>query len=398
MPSQSPERSVTELRAWLPQQALDLLDCKDGRYSEWATASAVCMHAMNAGLSEAEFVAVTAESDFAYQFATEDHGRDRSNRLASRLSKVWSRCEDDWNPPLGSAEDVRHKLAELSQRLAGHSWPGRTGNSDRAVAMAMVDWAHEVGTWTLDAGGRELSIRANVAHGTAKKALTRLQTLGVLRRDTETRQGTHAQRWVLNLRWGIRLQTDPHDLSPGGRGLCGLNKSLNHPAFLRSALGPTAERVWLDLVEHPDSTAAEVADRLGKRRTAVTKVLAEKLIPNQLVRQAGHSGGTRGKPAAVYETDPAGSLDRVAEAYGVADWRERTAERYRREREGYRAVQAQRQQRAAPQSDTAPEHAEPPATTDPFTEQWWAGLPLQWPEPAVREPGRIVDPFAQQRA
>jgi hypothetical protein len=35
-------------------------------------------------------------------------------------------------------------------------------------------------------------------------------------------------------------------------------------------------------------------------------------------------------------------LDDVAESFGLLDWQERTAERYEREREGYREVQRQR--------------------------------------------------------
>ena len=143
------DRRSSELRERLPQAALDLLDCKDGRYSEWATACAIAMYAMNAGFTEDEFVCLVTGSDFAYVFVTEDHGRDRSNRLESRLRKVWSRVDDGWNPPLGSVEDVRRKLEELSQRLAAHKWAGRTGGSDRAVALALVSWAHEIGVWTI---------------------------------------------------------------------------------------------------------------------------------------------------------------------------------------------------------------------------------------------------------
>ena len=121
----------------LPQVALDLLSGADGRYSEWATASAVAMYAMNAGYTEDEFVKLVSASDFAYVFATEDKGRDRSNRLASRLAKVWARAEDAWNPPLREITDVRERLAALSQRIADHPWSGRTAGTDRAVAVVV---------------------------------------------------------------------------------------------------------------------------------------------------------------------------------------------------------------------------------------------------------------------
>ncbi|NVN51306.1 hypothetical protein [Mycolicibacterium hippocampi] len=323
-----PDSVTLALRDRLPQQALDLLDCKDGRYSEWATACSVATYAMNAGFTEDEFVAVAAASDFAYEFATEN-GRDRSTRLESRLSKAWGKVEDAWNPPLGSAEEVRHKLEALSQRLEAHKWSGRTGGSDRAVALAVVQWGHEVGVWTLGASSRELSVRAGVARTTAEKALVRLVALGVLRKDTGTeRERTHAQRWVIQLGWNQKCITSPHGSSLGGKGSYGLGTHTQHPVFLRAALGQTAERVWLDLIDHPDSSVGDVAERLGVAVTTVRRTLDGKLVTNQLAVRSD------GRPS-TYRIDPSSDLDRVAAGYGVTDWYERTAERYDRERAAF---------------------------------------------------------------
>lgn len=333
--------SPPELRDRLPQKALDLLDNADGRYSEWATACAIAMHAMNAGLTEREFVTVAAASDFAWNFATEDGGRDRSNRLESRLWKAWNRVEDAWCPPISERNDVRQRLEALSQRIAERRWSGQTASKDRAVALGLVAWAHEVGTWTLDAGTRDLALRSAVAHSTAKRALHRLATLGLVSRDHHTeRQSTHSQRWVLNLDWELTDNIDPHDLATtGGKGLCGLNLSVSHPVFLGAALGQTAERLWLDLAEHPDSTAGEVADRLGVKVRTVRRVLDTKLVSNGLVEESGSRPG-RGRPASMYRLSAnAPRLDDVAESFGVLDWQSRTADRYERERAGYREVQ-----------------------------------------------------------
>jgi hypothetical protein len=347
----------------LPQAALDLLSSAEGRYSEWSTASAIAMHALNAGYKEDEFVQSVMESPFAYTFATEN-GRDRSNRLESRLRKVWSKAEEGWTPPLGDVQDVRRKLEELSQRLAGRRWSGRTGSSDRAVALTLVEWAHEVGVWTLDASSRQLSLRASVARATAEKSLGRLQQLGVLRRDaSQSRTSTHAQRWVLQLGWRDRDIVSPHDLSIGGRGVCGLVTSLSHPAFVRAALGQTAERVWSDLVENPDATAAEVSGRLGVTPKTARRTL-DKLVDHRLALVSGTKATTR--PAATYRANPEGSLSAVADEYGTSDWRERTAERYDRERAGYAEVRRQRTtqtngQHEQDQSQTTQTHQPVPA-------------------------------------
>ncbi|CAN5352683.1 hypothetical protein BH11ACT6_BH11ACT6_01720 [soil metagenome] len=377
---------MSSLRDRLPQKAVDLLDGATGKYTTWDTVCAVAMHMMNAGFTEDEFIAVVSGSDLAEEFVTEN-GRTRLHRLESRLSKVWSRAYDAWDVPLGSAEDVRHKLEALFQRLDAHRWSGRTAGSDRAVSLALVAWAHEIGVWTLDASTRDTGVRAGVSHGTAKKALHRLESLGVIRKEKE-RTGTHAQRWVLQLGWGLRDITDPHDLAIGGKGLCGSIKDLTHPAFLRSALGQTSERVWLDLMDHPDSTAAEIADRLGTVVKTVRRALDEKLIPNQLAGRSGTKSNGRCRPSTMFRINTEGQLNQIAEDYGVSDWHTRTAERYRREREGYRAMRQKQetQTQSDPFSEDSPAGVVP--TPEPYDLPDWGAprlTPTEWWRP---------DPFA----
>ncbi|MGB3230712.1 MAG: hypothetical protein WBB57_07525 [Mycobacterium sp.] len=316
------------------------------------------MHAMNVGLTEDEFVTVTAASEFAWYFATEDKGRDRTARLVSRLRKVWERCEDDWAPPIGSAEDVRRKLEQLSQRIDRYTWPPRTARTDHAVATALVGWAHEIGVWTIDASERDLSIRAGVGRETASRALSRLVDLGLLSRDDRaTRRRTDASRWRINLGWqqGLITQMGPHDSRIGGRGSCGLNNVISHPVFVGSALGQNSGRVWADLAEHPESTAADIAQRLGLTARAVRAVVTNKLEPHGLVTQSGIRSG-RGRPTPTFRLNPeAPTLDDIAERLDVADWADRTTARYSRERGGFREVHRQRQARDAEDGQIAAE-------------------------------------------
>lgn len=336
----------------LPEPAQDLLTLDDARHSEWATACAVAMYAMNAGYTEDDFVELVSESDFAQTFATEDKGRDRSNRLESRLRKVWARVEDGWNPPLREAPDVRERLQALSQRIADSQWSGRTASTDRAVALAIVEWAHEIGVWTLDAGTRELALRANVAHATAKNALKRLAAAGLIQRDAQVkRESANAQRWVLDLGWGITANLDPHEPFPPGATLYGLNTAIKHPVFLGAALGPTAGRIWVYLAEHQEGARVEaIAEGTGISDRTLRRVLTEKLVPNGLVTAKLESAG-RGRPAKVYQLDPYASLDDIAESFGVLGWHDRTAERYERERGGFREFQRQIAERKRTKED-----------------------------------------------
>lgn len=358
-PQPLPERSLA-LRSRLPADTVDLLDGRDGRYSEWSAACTIATQAMNAGLTEDEFIQLVEDSDFAYAFATEN-GRDRSDRLRSRLLKVWDRVEQVWTPPLGSAADVRDKLAALSARVGESPWTGRTGSKDRAVALALVSWAHEVGVWTLDASTRELSVRAGVARATAGRSLDRLSALGLVRPDTNARASRNAQRWIINLGWTAKGQTEPHKPFPPITESCGLTMSLQgtgHPVFCGSALGQTSERVWLDLTEHGESTVAGVADRLGLNPKTVRRCLS-KLASNQLVCS------TDSRPAR-YWVDPsvdAEHLDKVADSYGALDWVERTSERYQRERDGYAEFLRQNQDEPI-EVDPTPLVATAPADDD----------------------------------
>jgi len=94
------------------------------------------------------------------------------------------------------------------------------------------------------------------------------------------------------------------------------------------------------LAEHPGegATAAEIAQRTAIPLRSVTRVLRDKLLPNRLVVACGNRR-TKGRPSVAYRLNLDGPLlDEIAESFGLLDWQERTAERYEREREGYREV------------------------------------------------------------
>ena len=194
---------------------------------------------------------------------------------------------------------MRERLAALSQRIAEHPWSGRTAGTDRSVAVALVTWAHEVGVWTLDAGCRELSLRANVGRTTASRALTRLAAKGLVSRSSgTTRTDKHTQRWVLDLDWNLLAKTGHINLSPLGKEIMCPTLAESHPVFLPSGLGRTAGRIWLDLAEHPGegATAAEIAQRTAIPLRSVTRVLRDKLLPNRLVVACGNRR-TKGRPS-----------------------------------------------------------------------------------------------------
>ena len=187
-------------RERLPDAATAILDGRDGRYSEWATARALAMYALGAGLTEDDFVDVVTGTDFAAVFATEN-GRNRPERLVTRLRKAYAGAEDHYEEPLGDRESVRERLAELSGRIDAYPWSGRTRSVDKAVALSVVAYGHERGAWTFNVGVREVAERACVGKSSAGRALVRLVAKGLLRRGESSDRPDDAQAWELNLAW-----------------------------------------------------------------------------------------------------------------------------------------------------------------------------------------------------
>lgn len=358
---------VTRLRAKLPAAAHRLLDGEDGKHSEWATASAVAMHALNAGLTEDEYVTVVAASDFAYYFATEN-GHNRSRRLESRLRKVWGRAENDWTPPLKQGE-LRPMLAGLLDRVAAHRWTGRSGASQRAVALAVVSKGYELNKWTVDASVRDVALTAGVSRATAARALHRVAESGLW--TVTSNGGDHAATVTLNLEWtdspagAVSTETanghsETHNALLGGEASVSqfdqfvpeapIRDRITHPAFLRSALGPNAERLWFALAESEGGMT--VSDAVS--RTGISTSTAQRTF-KRLVSH-GMATATGSQPVRYwYSPVDVEHLDRLAEEYGVLDWEQRTTDRIKREREGYGVLLEQRRRFAKDQETESPD-------------------------------------------
>jgi hypothetical protein len=140
--------------------------------------------------------------------------------------------------------------------------------------------------------------------------------------------------------------------------------------FLPSALGQTARQVWLALAETTAawSTAREITDITGIKGGTLSRALTKLTVNGLAVSKSGESGG--GRPSKVYQLDQCAILDDVAASFGVLDWYERTAERYERERGGYREVQRQREQRDLEKHE---------ADWKPAEDGWWNPDPFAVP-------------------
>lgn len=341
LPGQSGSILDTAAFTALSANGQKLVTGEDGRADPWAATLALGSACLNADLDFPMFLALLDASPIA---SGSDGRRDRSGRKMPRAEKAWRWLEENYRPPLRDKASVVEKLARLSRRIEASWWQGRSGSSDRAVALTLVAMAHEIGVFDLDASVRDIAIRAGVGRSTVSRSLDRLTEAGLIELVVdEERSELYARRYRIDLHWRAwRSDFTGHITdSPLGEEQCvPLSQLTNHPVFLRGALGPTAGRLFFSL-EDREVTAKQAASMVGVREESSRRNL-DRLVKNGMAFRAP------GRPAK-YRINPevaADDLNELAAQYGVLDWQERTADRYQRERDGYAEVQRQRKQRA----------------------------------------------------
>lgn len=311
-----------ELRERLPEKAIALLDCRDEKHSEWATATAIAMHCLNAGFTEDEFYELVSGSEFSYRFASEN-GRDRSNRLENRLRKAWRKAEEGWNPPLESGK-LREALAAVAAYAEVYEWNKRSRNTDLAVARAVVNYCHENNLSRPNLAVRSVAKWASVSPATAERALKRLVKAGMLSRDPDpNKKYGDAERYRVNLDWG---NNETYSLSPH-KGIYVSRLPFEHPVFLRGAVGPTAGRIWSWMPADRPITVREAVEALEIHKNTAKNNL-ETLVTFGLADRFD------GRPVR-YQFRGDVDLNQLATELGVYDTLEARALRIELDRKGF---------------------------------------------------------------
>ncbi len=338
---------VTALRSRLSEQGRDLLDAKTAKANTWSTFSAIAMYALAAGFNETEFELLCRDS-VAITMTSRD-----ADEL---LSKVYSSAESHYKPT-GDISTVRRQLAELHERIEARPWVGRNGSTDRAVALALVSRAHEIGAYTPGISVRTLAERAGMNHPAVRKSLRRLMRLGLMTR-LRGRRAAEAARYRIDLSWG-ECVNDPIRLYR--ENLIGSlsHSAYHHPAFLRGAIGATAGRVFFGMVD--GSTPSEISDQVGISPDSAKYNLRKLLTYNLVVKDSGRYTVRPG----ITEDD----LDAIAEERGTSDWSERIKRRHAAERQAMVVSLAERDERTAPVSVILKPDPVPLTYTDPFTQE-----------------------------
>lgn len=231
--------------------------------SRFAARRAVVLACVNHGWTLDECHLILLAEDSACAYLWDGEGRESPRlRLTRDYNAARARFRDA--PSWQSANDVRQWLGEVTAKVQGTRWPGRTGRTDQAVMLAVLSIASEWGTYRPALPSRDVAQRAGVTRRTVDRALQRLCDAGWLRRTAKAGDGYA----------GVYLIRESQHLS---------HNDPYHPVGLTDGMGHDETR----LMRH------ETFVRLGKAATALYAAVCE--LPGtvqDLVRRTGVSRAT----------------------------------------------------------------------------------------------------------
>ena len=210
--------------------------------------------------------------------------RGASNRICERRMLALyegsiARFNGDWL----TAADVRMDLATVAELVLEVPLPGDRSGSMKKVLLAHLSAAMKRGANRYYASGRRIADDAQVAQQTVRVAQERLQRAGLLRKIAKG-SASHAAEWEIPVRrGGDKLSAVRHrPYIPRYAGTTALDLSplaaesvralAQHPCW-RHGSG-ISFGTWAALALAESSSAADLADTLGKDRRTVQRHLA----------------------------------------------------------------------------------------------------------------------------
>ena len=232
-------------------------------------------------------------------------------------------------------------LASIRTSATNHRWPGRTASTDRAIFLALCDFAESGGQISgFAAGVRAVGIEAGVSSpSTARKALRRLTEAGWIR-QLHQGSGSFASLWALSTTPPLTAnyqQTSPHQLretNPLPTGGCEKGGQVRevhsldpgNDAFRWASIGKSAGRLLEVLETAPEALSTkELAGAVGMSPGGTWRVL-QRLETVEGLIQRSKQGRAWHYALSCDLTAP--MLDTIAEEMGQAGRREQERTRY----------------------------------------------------------------------
>jgi DNA-binding MarR family transcriptional regulator len=339
-----PDKTVEALTGLLPERTRKILGGEWSLQSRWAGIASVAWSCYGRDFTFEQFTELVWQSDLGQSYFAKENFKTRQ-QFDKNLRGAWDSDRFDWGY---KDRAVRERLNAVLGAVQSAAWPGRGGSSERAVAMALLTLGHELNRYTVDATVRELAGRSGFGVRAVSGALKRLAAKGLFTlRASESRE--HSTRnYRINLDWKpVVGNRETYKVSyPPTTLYVPLLLTTVHPCWSPQALGPSARRLWEALSEAPDG---------AKVKALVSATgMSRKTVQTHLARMVGHGLLTRaGDRNAVFAVSAGADLGAVAAEYGAEDWHDRRAERFERERAGYREVQRKRASGQKPVEDAS---------------------------------------------
>lgn len=244
----------------------------------------VALAAVNAGWSVEQTAELLGASGLAvaadYAARSNDHGTAKTEKWFT--DHVWSGAEKQVRDHPAIRLEPDPALGPLSAQVEQLAWIGRSGASERAVYIAMIGKATEVGSLEFNCSQRDLMERSGLcARKTVQRALQRLASPGLIERITLSHDQILSRlpddparfRWTST--WRLSTNHVPASTHVGRPDdAVAEYASIRHDVFLNgSGLGKYAHRIWVALDASPGSTARDLSSGLDIGYRTVKKHL-----------------------------------------------------------------------------------------------------------------------------
>lgn len=341
-----PSEYVEPRRKNLPQWLMTLISegDSDNRYAGRSPMALGVASGLRAcGYDYATYRAVMANNPCGAKYHALLAGEGNENP-ESFLARTWEKAASQLSPA-----EILQRISDVRVAVEAADWSGRTGNTDRAVMLALCELGTASGTTALTFGSRKIAEVAQLEDRTVRRALSRLVDGGWLERSQAVQAGD-----ADTYRFGSKLDRMTALIpSPPKGDMCGnydqfdRDRVLLHPVFRNgSGLGKNTGRTWLVLGGFGRPVTAK---ELAGVRTAQRRTVDRHL---KLLEQHGLAvkSGTQWIAAG-----DGGRLDELAIDLGAAERSEMQAERYARNREGYFMSRRLKDARLASSAETLAE-------------------------------------------
>ncbi|MEU8403188.1 MarR family transcriptional regulator [Nonomuraea sp. NPDC048892] len=311
----------------------------DGTPARHKLAAAIAVGAIHGGLSRDSYVTLMLDprnkGGEKYQEIEERHSRGLAARaLEDTYDNVQRWIDANGVKPGFDTEKVVLQLSEFLDVAEWFPWPGRTGSSDRAILMGLIEISIRYTTIAPLASIRDLHLATGKAKTTVSNALKRLRDNGWIETKFKgSPEDGRASIYWLNLQKCNEIRT--HSFCPPRNEYVLVNSRIlqDHELF-RSSKGLSGrpseiywklERDWLSI-----SDAAKVTGLPRHSVRAALKRLAGFGLA-EVERGSGPKGGDLYRCLDVNRE----YLDQLAQELGVFVESEIRRERVKRERQGF---------------------------------------------------------------